>query len=171
MYMFFVLIFIKDILDGITNLRSHTRYIKNKDPKSAYALHILDNKHEYGPIQDNMHLLKPCSKGRSMTTMENFYIQIFHKQGILIDEQCVTENPLFQLIDLHHRPTLFDFTCSLSQVDQPANNNEELLLLLQRISRHKIMETCCCCWNKYNSNSKSNNKNTCNSCNKFTRHC
>jgi hypothetical protein len=37
-----------------------------------------------------------------MTTMENLYIQIFHKQGILIDEQYVTENPLFQLIDLPH---------------------------------------------------------------------
>jgi hypothetical protein len=82
-----------------------TRYIKNNDPKSAYALHILENKHEYGAIHDIMHLLKPCSKGRSMTTMENLYIQIFHKQGTLIDEKHATENPLFQLVDLPHQPT------------------------------------------------------------------
>jgi hypothetical protein len=83
----------------------HTRYIKNNDPKSAYALHILDNRHEYGPIQDTMQLIKPCSKCRNMNIMENLYIQIFHRQGILIDEQFATErNPLFQLID-HTPPT------------------------------------------------------------------
>ena len=32
----------------------HTRYIKNNDPKSAYALHILNNRHEFGPIKDTM---------------------------------------------------------------------------------------------------------------------
>jgi hypothetical protein len=79
----------------------HTRYIKNNEPKSAYALHILDNRREYGPIQNTMHLLKPCSKGRNMNTMENMYIQNLHRQGILIEEQYVNEkNPLFQLIDL-----------------------------------------------------------------------
>jgi hypothetical protein len=35
----------------------HTRYIKKNELKSAYALHILNNQHEYGPIQDTMHLL------------------------------------------------------------------------------------------------------------------
>jgi hypothetical protein len=88
-----------------TRFTEHTRYIKNNDPKSAYALHILNNNHEYGPIHDTMHLLKTCSKVRSMTTMENFYIQTFHKQGILIEEQYATENPLFHLIDSPHQPT------------------------------------------------------------------
>ena len=34
-----------------------------------------------------------------MTTLENLYMQTFHRQGILINEQCVTDNRLFQLID------------------------------------------------------------------------
>jgi len=38
--------------------REHTKYIKN-DPQSAYALHILQNIHEYGPISDTLSLLKP----------------------------------------------------------------------------------------------------------------
>jgi hypothetical protein len=32
--------------------QEHMRYIKHNNPKSAYALHILNNKHEYGPIND-----------------------------------------------------------------------------------------------------------------------
>jgi hypothetical protein len=28
----------------------HHRYIKTNDRKSAYAMHILNDKHEYGPL-------------------------------------------------------------------------------------------------------------------------
>ena len=31
--------------------KEHIRYIKNNNPQSAYALHILNNQHEYGPIE------------------------------------------------------------------------------------------------------------------------
>jgi hypothetical protein len=37
----------------------HIRYIRNNDPQSAYAQHILLNLHEYGTITDTMTLLKP----------------------------------------------------------------------------------------------------------------
>jgi hypothetical protein len=80
---------------------AHTRYIKNNEPKSAYALHILNNQHEYGPMQDTMNLIKSCKKGRHMNITENLYIQLFHREQLLIDEQYVMEiNPLFQLIKL-----------------------------------------------------------------------
>ena len=36
----------------------HIRYIKNNDPQSAYAQHILQNIHEYGTRTDTMSLLK-----------------------------------------------------------------------------------------------------------------
>ena len=38
--------------------REHTGYIKNNDPRSAYALHILNCRHEYGNIENTMILLK-----------------------------------------------------------------------------------------------------------------
>jgi hypothetical protein len=41
-----------------SRFREHTRYIKNNDPRSAYAMHILNCKHEYGNINDTMTLLK-----------------------------------------------------------------------------------------------------------------
>ena len=33
-----------------SRFQEHTRYIKNNDPQSAYALHILNCRHEYGNI-------------------------------------------------------------------------------------------------------------------------
>jgi len=45
---------------GNLNLRfrEHVRYIKNNDPRSAYALHIIKCRHEYGNINDRMTLLR-----------------------------------------------------------------------------------------------------------------
>jgi hypothetical protein len=37
--------------------REHIRYIRNNNPQSAYAQHILQNRHEYGSITDTMTLL------------------------------------------------------------------------------------------------------------------
>ena len=38
--------------------QEHIRYIEHNEPQLAYALHILNNKHEYGPINNTMTLLK-----------------------------------------------------------------------------------------------------------------
>jgi hypothetical protein len=42
----------------------HMRYIKTNNPISAYALHILDNRHEYGSPEHNTQLLQTCDKGK-----------------------------------------------------------------------------------------------------------
>jgi len=34
------------------------KYIRHYEPQSAYAQHILNNKHEYGPINNTITLLK-----------------------------------------------------------------------------------------------------------------
>ena len=81
-----------------TNFTEHCRYIKTNDPKSAYALHVLNNRHEYAPIQNSMELIKICKKGWRMNTTENFYIQVFHQQGLLINELYQgEETPLFRI--------------------------------------------------------------------------
>jgi len=43
------------------------RYIKHNDPQSTYALHILNNKHEYSPINNTMTLLKHINKTTLLT--------------------------------------------------------------------------------------------------------
>ena len=74
------------------------RYIKNNDPKSAYAQHILQNIHEYGTITETMSLLKPIRKTSLLIPYEQLLIRTFHHKGTLVPEQSQGEhNPLFQL--------------------------------------------------------------------------
>jgi len=41
--------------------QEHIRYIRYNNPQSAYALHILQNQHEYGQMNSTMTLLKPLN--------------------------------------------------------------------------------------------------------------
>jgi hypothetical protein len=45
-----------------TRHKEHIRYIKTNNPVSAYATHILNNKHEYGTANDRLKLIQPCRK-------------------------------------------------------------------------------------------------------------
>jgi hypothetical protein len=45
-----------------------------------------------------MTLIHKARKGKRMNTLENYYIQYFHYQNKIIQEQTITRpNPLFQL--------------------------------------------------------------------------
>jgi len=79
--------------------KEHILYIKNNDPQSTYALHILQNRHEYGPLKDIMTLIKPIRNANMLIPYEQLLIQTTHKEGKLIPEQKRGEhNPLFELI-------------------------------------------------------------------------
>jgi hypothetical protein len=84
----------------------HNRYIKNNDPQSAYAQHILRNIHEYGTLTDTMSLLKHIHNPTKLIPYEQLFIQTFHHYGSLLSEQSASEpNPLFQLtFDTHLTP-------------------------------------------------------------------
>jgi len=70
----------------------------NNNPQSAYVQHILQNRHEYGSITDNMTLLKPIHKISMLTLYEQLFIQTFQYNGNLTTEKGADEqNPLFQL--------------------------------------------------------------------------
>ena len=74
------------------------RYIKNNNPQSAFALHILTNRHEYGTIDENMTLLKTVKYMPSLIPYELFFIQAHHQQNNLIPEQNPGKhNPIIQL--------------------------------------------------------------------------
>ena len=77
----------------------HVWYIKNNDPPSAYALHILNCRHEYGNTNDTMTLLKQINRPSFLLPYEQMYIQIFHHNNELIPEQCPNEqNPMFEFL-------------------------------------------------------------------------
>jgi hypothetical protein len=75
-------------------------YVRTNNPTSAYALHILNNKHEYGTAAETLELIKPCHKGTRMNCWETFYMQAFHQHKLLITEQQISDiNPLYELAD------------------------------------------------------------------------
>jgi hypothetical protein len=63
--------------------KEHTKYIKTNNPVSVYALHILNNKHEYGNIEQTIELLNPCNKGVKINIWESFFIHILQKQNFV----------------------------------------------------------------------------------------
>jgi len=79
--------------------QEHVRCIRNNNPQSAYAQHILRNQHEYGQMNSIMTLLKPLSNPSVLFPYEQSYIQTLYPEGKLIPEQSPGEiNPLFQTV-------------------------------------------------------------------------
>jgi hypothetical protein len=62
------------------NLKSrfpeHISYIENNKPHTAYALHILNSRHEYGSINDTMTLIKQVKNPSLLLPYEQMYIVI-----------------------------------------------------------------------------------------------
>ena len=80
--------------------KEHIRCIRTNNPLSAYALHILQNRHEYVSIADTLQLLKTCSKGTHINCWQALYMQVFSQHKILITEQQVSDpNPLYALVN------------------------------------------------------------------------
>ena len=78
--------------------QEHIRYIRNSNPQSAYARHILHNQHKYGTMNNLMTPLKPLNNPNMLTPYEQFHVQALHQKGRLIPEQYAGDsNPLFQL--------------------------------------------------------------------------
>jgi len=85
-----------------TRHKEHIRYIKTNNPVSAYAAHILNNRHECGTANDTLKLIQPC-KSMKMNYWENMCIQIYRQQDQLITEQQINQlNPLYELAQLPH---------------------------------------------------------------------
>ena len=83
--------------------KEHIRYIRSNNPQSAYALHILQNRHEYGPMNETMRLLKQVNKTTTLIPYERLYIQTLHQAGKLIPERYPGDpNPLFQAVNVPH---------------------------------------------------------------------
>ena len=69
--------------------KEHSRYIKQTNPLQSYALHVLNNKHEYGTIDDTMTLLKHINRSTLLLPYEQLYIQTYHHQKQLKPEQHI----------------------------------------------------------------------------------
>jgi hypothetical protein len=54
--------------------QEHVRYIQQNNLQSVYALHILNNKYEYGPINNTASFLRQVNKGPLLIPFEQVYI-------------------------------------------------------------------------------------------------
>jgi hypothetical protein len=45
--------------------KEHIRYIRSYNPTLAYAQHILNHCHVFGPANNTLQLLRPCTKGKN----------------------------------------------------------------------------------------------------------
>ena len=80
-------------------IREHIRYIKNNGPRSIYALHTLNCRHDYGNIDGTMTLLKQINSPTLLLPYEQMYIKSLHHNNELIPEQHLNEdNPMFDLL-------------------------------------------------------------------------
>ena len=94
-----------------TRHREHIRYIKTNNSLSAYAMHILNNIHEYGKPEHTLQLLQLCQKGKLMSYWEALYVQQLQRQQLLIAEQKTNDINLPYSLDntshhnnrIHHR--------------------------------------------------------------------
>jgi len=72
-------------------------YIRTNSPQSAYALHNLQNRHEYGPMDNTMTLLKRTNNRSLLLPYEQYHTQALHHNRKLIPEQSPGDtNPVFQ---------------------------------------------------------------------------
>ena len=93
--------------------REHTGYIKKNNPASAYALHILQNRHEYGPLNETMTLLQQENDRHKLLAYEQVLINQHYHNGQLIPEQATnTLNPLLQLLHIEQEHGRSDNTSS-----------------------------------------------------------
>jgi len=79
--------------------QEHIKYIKQNDPQSANAVHILNYNHAYETINTTMSLLKLTTKTSTLILYEQFYMQSHYYHKELILEQNTGEyKPMYQLI-------------------------------------------------------------------------
>ena len=65
-----------------TRYKEHLHYIRYNNPTSAYAMHILNNRNNFGPTEETLKLLKPCTKGTRMNCWEALFIHMSQAQHI-----------------------------------------------------------------------------------------
>jgi hypothetical protein len=89
-----------------TRFREHIRNIRSKKNESAFAQHILNQSHQYGPMEQIMNLVEHARKGNVMNIKEDYYIYKFKQLNELIEEQKITkdndnQNNLFDIALRH----------------------------------------------------------------------
>jgi len=83
--------------------REHLNDYKHMYNKSKFAQHLLNEGHNFGPMEDIMDVIQFAKKGKMLDTLERFYIYEATHKGIQInDKLTVQKNPIFETLVQHH---------------------------------------------------------------------
>jgi hypothetical protein len=69
-----------------TRFKEHIRNIRFNKDESAYAQHILNQGHQYGPIEKIMEIIEQARKGNLMNIKESYYIYKYEQTEDLIEQ-------------------------------------------------------------------------------------
>lgn len=76
--------------------KEHSADYKHERRKSAFAKHLLDEKHKHMPIEQTLEVLYKEKKGNKLNTLEA--LEIYKHKNNIINEESINHNPLFELI-------------------------------------------------------------------------
>ena len=79
--------------------REHHRDYKYANNKSKFAQHVLEEGHDFGPMEDIMEIIHIANKGRLLDTLERFHMYRETQLGSQINDKLTTQsNPIFEAI-------------------------------------------------------------------------
>ena len=80
----------------------HANDFKYNNRRSKFALHLTEEGHAFGKMEDLMEVIHVTGKGKMMNTIENFHIYKETKTGNQINDKMTSkENRIFETIILH----------------------------------------------------------------------
>jgi transposase-like protein len=108
--------------------KKHRHSFRTNNTNSNFAQHLLDNAHNFAPIDSIMHILEFQKKSKHMNTLERYYI---HKEAYLNshlnDQHTIIQNKIFEIISSNkkfwehfHSPCIYAlFQSSTSPLPMP----------------------------------------------------
>jgi len=79
--------------------REHQHDYRYMCKKSKFAQHLLDEGHDFGPMENVMDIVQYANKGRMMDTLEKFHIYELTCRGSQInDKLTIQRNPIFETV-------------------------------------------------------------------------
>jgi hypothetical protein len=78
--------------------REHYNDYKYTHNRSKFAQHVLDEGHNFGPMNEIMEVIHVAKKCKMLDTLEKFYIYKETKHGNQIDKLTFQTNPIFEAL-------------------------------------------------------------------------
>ena len=86
-------------------LQEHYTDFKYANNRSKFAQHIVEEGHNFGPMEEIMEVVHMKKKSKILDTLEKFYIYRETKLGNQInDKLTIQANPIFEVLVQHNLP-------------------------------------------------------------------